>query len=65
MICVPYSVAYLHIMAKHLGIHRCWFHGGKSAHYDIPKLHIKEIMGKCEVISSKELLEIIQYSKIF
>lgn len=56
LICEPYSVENLHKMARDLKIKRCWYHGGKFPHYDIPKRRIEEIMSKCEVISSKELL---------
>lgn len=61
LICEPYSIENLHIMANDLGIKRCWFHrGAKYPHYDIPKKRIAEIRSKCVVISSKELLKKIQ-----
>lgn len=60
LICVPYSVANLHEMAKQLGIKRHWFHKGRFPHYDIPKKRLGEISSKCIVISSKELLELIK-----
>jgi hypothetical protein len=44
-------------MAEDLNIKRCWFH---KNHYDIPKRRIKEIMEKCEVVSSKEIIKIIK-----
>jgi hypothetical protein len=59
LVCLPYSVANLHRMAVELGIARGWFHGGRHPHYDIPKRRIKEIMAKCRVVSSRELLAII------
>ena len=43
-------------MAEDLGIKRCWFH---KDHYDIPKKRIKEIENKCKIISSKEIVKII------
>ena len=46
-------------MAESLGIKKCWFH---KNHYDIPKKRIGEIMSKCEVISSKEIVMIIKSS---
>jgi hypothetical protein len=46
-------------MADDLGIKRCWFHKGKLAHYDIPKKRMQEIVSKCEIISSKEIVKII------
>lgn len=56
LICLPYSVRNLHTMAANLGINRCWFH---RDHYDIPKKRIKEITEQCMVVSSKEIVEII------
>ena len=57
LICVPYNIKNLHLMAKDLDIKRCWFHRN---HYDIPKRRITEISAKCTVITPKEILEIIQ-----
>jgi hypothetical protein len=59
LVCVPYSIDNLHIMAKDLHIKQCWFH---KTHYDIPKKRISEIQCKCDVISSKEILAIIKDS---
>lgn len=64
LICDPYSVSGLHRMAKDLNIHRCWFHAGKWPHYDIPKLRVADIEAKCELISSKELVGIINMEKL-
>lgn len=63
LICLPYSVTNLHIMAKELNIHRCWYHNSIYPHYDIPKKRIDEIKSKCKVVSSKELLAIIKKEK--
>lgn len=57
LVCVPYSIENLHKMAEDLGIKRCWFH---KNHYDIPKRRISEISAKCEVITTREVLKIIQ-----
>lgn len=57
LVCKPYSLKNLHLMAKDLGIKECWFH---KNHYDIPKLRIKEITEKCDIISSKEIVNIIR-----
>jgi hypothetical protein len=57
LICVPYSIKNLHEMAKELGIKRCWFH---KTHYDIPKKRIDEIKSKCRIVSSKEIVRIIE-----
>jgi len=60
LICSPFSVENLHKMAEKLDIKRCWFHGGKLPHYDIPKRRKEEIENECEVISSKKILQIIK-----
>lgn len=56
LICDPYTVENLHIMAIELGIKRCWFHNASYPHYDIPKRRIEEIQAKATVISARELL---------
>lgn len=60
LVCVPYTVANLHQMADTLNIKRCWFHAGDKAHYDIPKTRISEVQAKCEIVSPRRILEIIQ-----
>ena len=61
LICAPYTVANLHVMAADLGIKRCWFDGNPDhPHYDIPKRRIDEIKARCTVISSRELLKVIR-----
>jgi len=57
LVCVPYSVENLHLMAQVLGIKRCWFH---KNHYDIPKTRIDEIQQKCTIVSSKQIVKIIR-----
>jgi FMN phosphatase YigB (HAD superfamily) len=57
LICIPYSIENLHRMARALGIKRCWFH---KDHYDIPKTRIAEITAKCEVVSSRQIVEILR-----
>ncbi len=56
LVCKPYSIENLHKMAEELNIKRCWFH---KNHYDIPKRRIDEITIKCKLISSKEIVDII------
>ena len=56
LICVPYSIENLHEMAKTLNIKKCWFH---KNHYDIPKKRIEEVSEKCTIITSKEIVKII------
>jgi hypothetical protein len=60
LICVPYSIPNLHTMADRLNIKRCWFHGGRFPHYDIPKRRIVEIEAECEKISPRQLLSFIK-----
>lgn len=65
LVCVPYSVENLHEMARQLGIKRCWFHNHQDhPHYDIPKRRIEEISSRVEVVSSREILRIVQAAKI-
>lgn len=59
LICKPFSIENLHLMAEKLDINRCWFHTGKFPHYDIPKLRKEEIESKCTIISSKDIIKII------
>lgn len=56
LVCVPYSIRNLHLMAKMMNIKRCWYEKG---HYDIPKRRIEEITKQCRVVSSKEIVRII------
>lgn len=56
LVCVPYSIENLHKMGIELNIKKCWFH---KNHYDIPKRRISEITNKCNVVSSKEIVRII------
>lgn len=59
LVCVPYSVANLHKMAAELALARCWFHAGDKPHYDMPKRRITELTARCQVVSSRQILEII------
>lgn len=59
LVCYPYSIQGLHEMAVALGIKRGWFHSGKLPHYDIPKKRIAEIHEKTEVVSPREIIDII------
>lgn len=63
LICVPYSIENLHQMANELGIKRCWYHGGRIPHYDIPKKRINEITEKCQVVSTKDLIKIARLAQ--
>lgn len=60
LVCQPYSLPNLHVMAGRLGLKRHWYHGGRSPHYDIPKRRREEIMGKCVVLTTREILALIK-----
>lgn len=60
LVCRPYSRANLHKMAEQLGLKRCWFHGGRWPHYDIPKTRIVEIRAKATLITPRAILLICQ-----
>lgn len=48
LVCLPYSVENLHIMANILSIDKCWFH---KDHYNIPKKRIDEIQSKTQIVT--------------
>lgn len=58
LVCIPYSIENLHLMAKELRIGKHWFH---KDHYDIPKKRIDEIRKECYLVTSREVLNIIKY----
>ena len=62
LVCIPYSIANLHLMAKQLKLKRWWFH---KHHYDIPKRRIKEITSKCVLVNSREIVKIIKNESTF
>lgn len=57
LVCIPYNRENLFRMAKELGIKECWFH---RDHFDIPKRRIQEIEAVCEMVSSKDIVNIIK-----
>lgn len=60
LVCKPYSIENLHRMADELGIKRGWYHAGNKPHYDIPLKMKAKIEAKCEMVSPKDILQIIQ-----
>lgn len=56
LVCIPYSIEKLHAMASDLKISSHWFHRN---HYDIPKRRIDEVTSKCDIVSSKDIVRII------
>ena len=57
LVCKPYSIENLHLMAQDLGIARAWFH---KDHYDIPKKRIPEIQAKVNRVRPRDILMIIK-----
>lgn len=57
LVCLPYSIANLHRMARELDIKPYWFH---KNHYDIPKQRIAEVEAKCRMVSSQEIVRAIR-----
>jgi hypothetical protein len=55
LICVPYSIDGLHAMARDLGIARCWYHGGKHPHYDIPLTMAADVAARSELVSQRTI----------
>lgn len=55
LVCIPYSLANLHKMARELGIKRGWYEKG---HYDIPKGKIDQVLSVCTVVSPKLIVRI-------
>lgn len=66
LICLPYSVANLHQMARELDIDRCWYHykskktGRIRPHYDIPKGRRAEIERRCVFVRYCDIVNAIK-----
>lgn len=61
LVCLPYSRANLHEMARQLVIKRHFFH---RDHYDIPKRREREVMAKCLIVRPRDVLRIIKTGSI-
>ena len=59
LICQPYSIINLHLMAIELNIARCFFH---KDHYDIPLKRKAEIEKKCTMVNSREIVKIARHN---
>lgn len=57
LVCFPYSIENLHLMAADLSIGRHWFH---NDHYDIPVRRKDEIEAHTVMVSSKDIVRIIR-----
>lgn len=65
LVCIPYTVENLHLMAQDLDIKRCWFHNSKDhLHYDSPKRRIEEITAKCTLVTGRQIVEIIKTGQL-
>lgn len=61
LVCIPYTIENLHKMAQELNIKKCWFHNSLNhQHYDIPKRRIDEITAKCNLVSPRDILQIMK-----
>lgn len=60
LVCLPFSIWRLHVMAADLGIKRCWFHPGRLPHYDIPVRRLEEIRARTVRVSGRDILKIIK-----
>ena len=61
LVCIPYSVDNLHLMAKDLGIRPSWYHRKRRAHhYDIPIRSFPEVLSKSTLVTSREIWKIIE-----
>jgi len=56
LVCIPYSIENLHMMANQLDIKRIWFHRN---HYDIPKRRQHEIENTCVFVRPQDIVRII------
>lgn len=63
IVCTPFSRKNLCRMAKNLRIGRYLLHTGEPYdHYGIPKLRAAEILAKCKIVSSDEMINIVANS---
>ncbi len=56
LVCWPYSLDNLHLMAEKLNLKRCWFH---KTHYDIPKSRWM-LSKQLAIVSPKQIVRIIR-----
>lgn len=60
IVCLPFSIDNLHLMAAELGIERRWFHSHpRHPHYDAPARRLEELKLRCELVSTRTILAII------
>jgi len=55
LVCHPYSLENLHLMAQRLGLKRRWFH---RDHYDIPVKRRAEIENLCIRLTARDIVRI-------
>lgn len=58
MVCWPYGIGNLHMMAEDLHLGNHWFH---KNHYDMPKMMVPKLIDRMDqVVSSKDIVRIIR-----
>lgn len=60
LVCLPYSIELLHEMARILNISRRYF---DRDHYDVPIARVPEIMGRCTIVPTREIVRIARAKK--
>jgi len=60
LVCQPYSLENLHVMAQRLGLKRHWFH---RDHYDIPVKRRAEIENLCIHLTARDIVRICRGGK--
>lgn len=64
LVCVPYSIDNLHVMAKDLGIGKHWFDPSPYPHYDIPKRMMEAINRRAKQVRPREVLAIVKNKQL-
>lgn len=63
LVCLPYNVENLHLMARRLGISRSWFHGSKDnrhPHYDVPVSMMGHVGNSAVLLTPKGVVRLCQ-----
>ena len=58
LVCMPYRLDYLHLLAERFGISPDRYHRG---HYKAPEWMLEELMFHCKVMSSRDIVRIKRY----
>lgn len=61
LVCVPFSIENLHRVARRLHVKKQWFSGPRRfPHYRVPISLMIEVRVRCEVASTRRVVEIIR-----